>query len=280
MSCVGACMTAGALLAVALCGCAPPTIDLVENLPPAGAAPQVFDDRDWATVLRENVRGDLVAYNHLAEHNEPLTLYLRLIAGVGPESTPGFFKTPQAKLAYYINAYNAGVLRAVLYEEIPATMYPVGKPSLDHRYRLRVDGRLVKLHDLRTVARDASGRDARVEFALCGAALGCPPLADQPFRPDTLSRQLERLAREAMDQPRMIRIDHEKQRLLIGLPIAERREAFLASYSKLTGAGSPTLLNALLQMCGGMRRDWLNTAVGYKQGVIPFDRKLNRWAPK
>ena len=269
-------MVAGTLLAVALWGCAPATIDLVENAPGPDEVPQVFDDRDWATVLRENVRDGLVDYEHLAAHQEPLNRYLGLIARVGPGSVPALFDAPHAGLAYWINAYNAGVLKAVLHEKIPATMYPAGRPSLDHRYRFRVDGRLVTLHDLRAAAREASGGDARVEFAFCGAAVGCPPLSDQPFRADMLPRQLERLARAAMGQPGMVQIDHQRQRLLVGLPIADRREAFLTYTGKQTGTTFPTLLSALLQMADGMRRDWLNTAVGYKAGVIPFDRTLNR----
>ena len=266
------------LLTVALCGCAPATIDLFEPVPVSTETPEFFDDRNWATVLRENVRSELVDYDHLASHDEPLTRYLQLIAQVGPESTPEFFKDSQFRLAYYINAYNAGVLRAVLHEKAPETMYATGKLSLDYRYRLRVDGRLVTLHDLRAAARAAGDLDARVEFALCGAAMGCPPLSDQPFRPDTLSQHLERLAHRAMELPQMVRIDHQRQRLLIGLPVSQRREDFLTHYRKLTGVSCATLLNVLLQMADGVRREWLNTAVGYREGIIPFQRKLNRWS--
>lgn len=268
------------LLTIALVGCAPATVNLIVNPLPSGEAPVVFDDRDWAAVLRENVKDGLVDYAHLSEHREPLTHYLQLIARVGPKSTPELFKDANSGFAYYINAYNAGVLQAVLREKVPETMYQAGRPSLDYRYRLRVDGRLVTLADLRTAVREASGGDVRVEFALCGAALGCPPLSDKPFRSATFTQQLEQLAREAMSQPRIVQINHQERRLLIGLPIAERREAFLAYYSKATGATSPTLLSALLHLADGVRREWLNTAVGYKNGVIPFDRSLNRWTPK
>jgi hypothetical protein len=37
------------------------------------------------------------------------------------------------------------------------------------------------------------------------------------------------------------------------------------------------MLSVLLLMAGGVRREWLNTAVGYPEGVIPFDRALNAW---
>ena len=271
---------AAVVLALLLGGCAPTTIDLVANAPTTQPAPQLYDDRAWATVLRENVNNRLVDYAHLQQHAEPLAEYLTLLARIGPQSTPEQFKGPQAKLAYYINAYNAGVLAAVVREKAPATMYPAGRPLLDYRFRLHVDGRLVTLADLRTAARAAGAEDVRVEFALCGAARGCPALADQPFRADSLARQLEEVARAAMEQPSMVQIDHANQRLLVGLPIAERREAFLAYSQRLTGSAPPSLLSPLLQMASGVRREWFNTAIGYKEGLISFDRTLNARTPE
>jgi len=94
-----------------------------------------------------------------------------------------------------------------------------------------------------------------------------------------LEEQLSTVARQAMDNPHLVRIDHATERLLIGLPIHERQQEFLDFYRRQTGAASPTLLGALLHLAGGMRRQWLNGAVGYKVGVIPFDRRLNRWMP-
>jgi hypothetical protein len=218
-----------------------------------------------------------VDYEHLMAHQESLDAYLGLIAAVGPQSAPQLFQGPLTRTAYFINAYNAGVLKAVVMEKAPATMYPPGRPALDHRYHLRVDGKIVTLHDLRKAAWAAAEGDPRVEFALCAAAMGSPPLADQPWRADTMTRQLEEAARLAMDDPRMVRIDHERQYLLIGLPIGEQRQAFIDYCAKQTGAPAPTMLNVLLMMAGGVRREWLNTAVGYPEGVIPFDRTLNAW---
>ena len=266
-----------AVLAAAVAGCGPATLDLMQYAPSTDGPPQVFDDRDWATVLRENVREGLVDYGHLAEHSEPLTNYLLMISRVGPQSAPELFTERGAVIAYYINAYNAAVLMAVLREKAPPTMYEVGRRSPEHRYRLRVDGRQVTPCDLREAARTAASEDARVEFALCGGALGCPPLMNQPFRPGTLGEDLDRLAREAMGLEQLVRIDHEQQRLLVGLPIADRRAEFLEYHRRAHGATNPTLLGSLLSLADGARRDWLNTAVGYKEGVISFDRKLNRW---
>ena len=267
--------------ASSLPGCAPMTTNLTgHGATPRGEAPQVFDDGEWATVLRENVKDGLVDYDHLAAHPESLDRFLELIAPVGPNSTPQLFPSAHARLAYYINTYNAGVLKAVIVEKCPATMYPPGSPALDHRYHLPVDRATMTLGELRQAARAAAEGDPRVEFALCAAATGAPPLADQPWRADTLSRQLDDTARIAMDNPRLVSIDHVGRHLLLGLAIHEQRDAFLAYYTRLTRASSPTVLNVLLMMAGSVRREWLNTAVGYPEGIIPFDRALNRWTPK
>jgi hypothetical protein len=267
------------LVAATSWGCMPTGVMLSPTSRSTDEIAEVYDDRDWATVLRENVRDGLVDYEHLAAHPEPLEDFLAHIKSVGPESKPDLFADRRARLAYYANAYNAGALKAVLHAQLPETMYPEGQPSLDHRYRLMVDGRPMTLHQVREAAREESQGDARIEFAFCGAALGSPPIYDQPFRRDTIERTLGKLARSAMDNPRLVRIDHQGQRLVVGLPVVDQREAFLLYYRQLSGVRRPTLLNVLLHMAGDVRREWLNTAVGYKEATIPFDRSLNRWPP-
>jgi hypothetical protein len=259
-----------------LSGCLGP-VDLFDSKTAVGPAPTTFDDRDWATVLRENVKNGLVDYAHLQEHAEPLERYLATLARVGPVSTPDLFDSGPARLAYYLNAYNAGVLAAVLHEQAPPTMHDVRRRRLEHAYRLLVDAKPQTLADLRQAARTQSPGDARVEFCLCNAALGSPPLQNRPFRADTLDRDLRRVAREAMDNPRIVSVDHERERLNVALVIHQRRAEFLDSHRRQTGTKSPTLLSALLHLADGVRREWLNTAVGYSEGVIPFDRSLNRW---
>ncbi|MCP4249035.1 MAG: DUF547 domain-containing protein [bacterium] len=266
-------------LLVASLGCVPPSVDLFDQTPLPTSAPAKYDDRDWATVLRENVKDGLVDYDHLRDHAAPLDRYLSMLALVGPVQTPDRFASGSSRLAYYLNAYNAGALRAVLYEQVPATMHDVRRRSLEHGYRLLIDGRPMTLADLRQAARKESLGDARIEFCLCDAARGSPPLRDQPYRPGTLGEQLAAAARQAMDNPNLVMVDHERERLNVALVIQQHRQEFLDSERRQTGTGNPTVLGALLHLAGGMRRQWLNTAAGYELGVIPFDRSLNHWQP-
>jgi len=263
-------------LLLLLAGCAGP-VDLSDPTTLTSDAPSSYSDRDWATVLRENVKNGLVDYDHLAAHAEPLRQYLAMVARFGPQTAPESFGSQWSRLGYCLNAYNAGVLAAVLHARVPATMHEVGGPSLESGYRLLIDGQPLPLGDLRSAAWAESGGDARVEFCLCDAAKGSPPLQSQPFRAESIEQDLRRVAREAMDSSSMVSVDHENERLLMGLVIWHRRAQFLDLHRRLTGTRSPTLLSALLHMAGGVRREWLNTAVGYRVGVIPFDRSLNRW---
>ncbi len=269
---------AAVLLMAGGCGDPKPVTVAPQAASPADAG-GAYDVGPWAEVLRDNVRGGLVDYTHLATHAEPLDRYLAMIARTGPQSAPAQFTEPNAALAYDLNAYNACVLKAVLAADVPATMYDVRRPTLDHGYRFQVDGRTATLADLRAQARRDAGGDARIEFAMCAAAKGCPPLDAKPFRPDSLDDHLARLAQEAMDNPNMVRISHEDQHLLVALAIWTQREAFAAHYCRQTGSQSATMLNCLMHLASGTRRQYLVRASGYDVRVLPFDRALNAWSP-
>ncbi len=258
-------------------GCASGTIaPKAELVPPK--PPEVFDDADWAAVLRENVKEGLVDYNHLAAHRQGLDRFVALISVAGPDSTPKLFATRSAKLAYWINAYNALVLCAVLEVYPTPTMYDLGLKRLEHDYRFVVDGRQVRLHDLVQRLRTTSQDDVRMIFALCSAARGSPPLGDQPYRTATLDQQLARAARDAVGNAGLVRVDHEGRRLLLGQDIVSALDRLVSYHERRTGARGAKPINALLSFAPSARtRESLNRAVGYAVGAIPFDRRLNLW---
>ncbi len=277
----GARMLLAALATIpAWVGCGPTQIDVYDPATlPVPAAGTAYDDRDFATVLRENVKGGLVDYAHLRAYPEALDRYLGLLSVSGPASTPEVFTARSSRLCYYLNAYNAGVLKTVLFMGIPETVNDVRLPALNAAHRIKVDGSMQSLADLQEKVREYSGGDARVEFGMCDAAMGSPPLLDQPFRPDQLRRQLHQIASDAMNNGSQVRIDHEQRKLMVSTTIFRKREAFLEYYRRQTGSRADSVLAVLLQLADGQRRAWLNTAVGYELSVIPFDRALNRWTP-
>jgi len=272
------CLVAGGLTWFVF-GCAARTAELTAPPHENNPTPIEYDDRALATVLRENVRDGLVDYVHLANHRKPLDDYLSMIARTGPTRNPDAFLTRQARLCYYINVYNAGVLAAVLHAGVPDSMHDFRRGPLDQRHRLQVDGQSMTLADVRAKVDSLSEGDMRVAFALCDAAMGSPAIYDQPFRPLGLEEALRRLARKAMDNHRIVSIDHSQQALLLSTMLTTRRDEFINYYKVQTGASDATMLNVVIYFASNVRRQWLNTAVGYPERTIPFDRRLNRWTP-
>jgi hypothetical protein len=102
-------------------------------------------------------------------------------------------------------------------------------------------------------------------------------LQPKPFDGLSLADQLRRVAQDAMANTILVEVDHERQRLNLAMVIHQNAEGFIDLYCRETGVRSGTMLGTLLHMAESKRREWLNTAVGYPLGKIPFDRRLNRW---
>ncbi len=262
-------------------GCGPPKADLFDpsSAKPA-EAPAAYDDRTWAGVLRTCVRDGLVDYETLKRDPSQLDQYLEQVAFVGPVSTPSFFATPPARTAYYINCYNACVLRSVLAAGIPSTMHDVAMRDLEYDYRFRIDGKIVNLAEMRELAVTESNGNARVHFAMCSAAKGSPTLSDQPYRTNGLNDRLRELALRSIDDPRMVMVNHEGQQLLVSLAIWSHREAFYSLFRNETRNTTATMLNCLMHLAGPQRRQFLARGSGYRVTPLPFDRTLNGWSPR
>jgi hypothetical protein len=176
---------------------------------PAGylAGLQRFDPADWATVLRLHVDGEgRVDYEGLLAAREPLQRYLALIGEVGPTTRPGLFPDDDARLAYWINAYNAATLHQVL------RRWPI-ESVIDHKLsffvltRYRVDGRSLSLYSIENdIVRGQFG-DPRIHFALNCASVGCPRLPAEPFVADRLQEQLERETKRFLGESRNVAME-------------------------------------------------------------------------
>ena len=242
-------------------------------------APAGFDDSAWGEVLLRHVRDGRVDYAALSNNREPLERFVAMASYVGPQSTPHLFTSQEARLCYYVNVYNALVVRAVL-EQWPAdTAYALSQPSLEHGYRFTVDRQTMTLADLHERALNAAGDEPRVRLTLCAAAVGSCELAGMPYRPVTLERQLRQAAARAVANESMVRVDHPRRELSVGQAIFAHQREFAQWYRRRYGSEEPALLNVLLAMANEPDRRRLNDATGYRVRMLPFDRTLNRQAP-
>jgi hypothetical protein len=269
-------ITAGAILLMA--GCAGPAMIGPDTRLLGGPGPYAYSDQDWADVLRDYTRDGLVNYAGLAAHREPLERYYALLGVTGPSRTPDQFPSAAHAIAYWINAYNAAVLLFVLQHFPTGTIYDQGLPKIEAA-TFRVDGRPYTLPQMETRILQTTGGDVRTLFATSRGALGTPRLPAEPLRAATLEEQIAKAAADALNNPRILRIDHAGQQILVWQAVLAHRDDFERYYCAHRRVASASLLSVLMDMASSARRRELENAAGYPLRTMPFGWQLNNLAP-
>ncbi|MBI4466007.1 MAG: DUF547 domain-containing protein [Acidobacteria bacterium] len=176
-------------------------LSLLGVSPARGQAPpeDSFDDSAYARVLETFVTPEgQVRYAALKQDPAALNAFLERLAATSPESRPELFPTPAARMAYWINAYNAFVLDAVV-EAYPiesvVSLRTLFGALFFKRARFVAGGKKYSLDDIEHGILRRGFADPRLHFALNCASTSCPKLAPQPYRAETLEAQLEQAAR-------------------------------------------------------------------------------------
>jgi hypothetical protein len=217
MRAVGLCLVAGLLF-----GC---TTLPVRHLPPATSpstepSSQLFCHADWATFLARHVdhRGRL-NYSAAATDRADLDRYISAVAARSPDTSPASFPDREHRLSYWLNAYSAWVMQAVL-AHYPIRSVRDVRPSLVHRLlpkgtgffllqRIRLGGQRTSLYYLENqIVRKRFG-EPRIHFALNCASGGCPRLPTGPFEAEGLDDTLNRETRYFVSEKRNVRADLE-----------------------------------------------------------------------
>ena len=122
-------------------------------------------------------------------------------------------------MAFWINLYNALVVRLVIDHYPIASVRDIGGPPGARgggpwaRKLVEVEGTPLSLDDIvHRILRPIWG-DPRVHYALACGAVGCPNLQPEPFEAGELERQLSEAAMAYVNHPRGILIDGDRLRL-------------------------------------------------------------------
>ena len=190
-----------ALVMAALIGCGSS-----EKLPQA--APKPFDPTysNFAAVLQEHVRGELIDYAALASQRNRLDSFIAELAGLSGNEFDKMERDQQ--MALWINAYNGITLRSII------DHYPVKSiKDIDgvwEKKEWEVAGRKVTLNEIEHDILRPKYKDPRVHFALNCASIGCPPLPGEVFLASELEQQLNRAAAAFVANPARTWFDTDK----------------------------------------------------------------------
>ncbi|MDP6380444.1 MAG: DUF547 domain-containing protein [Phycisphaerae bacterium] len=224
-----------ATLAIAMCtACLSLAAARAEGKKPAG-----LNNAAYAAALKAYVNDNgMVNYKGLKAHPQDLNAFLKSIARLARKD---FEKLPtKQQIAFWINAYNACTLKAII------SNYPLKSsffrsfvyPSNSIRpikgvwdtLKFKIMGRQVTLDDIEHNTLRKKFNEPRIHLALVCAAMGCPPLLNEPYEGKTLDSQLDGRARQFLKNPKKFRIDRAGRRVYIS-PIFEWfGEDFIKTY--------------------------------------------------
>lgn len=162
-------------------------------------------------VLKKHVRHDgTVDYAGVKADSPRLSRFINQLASVSPDSHPQLFPKREARLAYWINAYNASVLHAFSkdYPEKRLRLKGIlGKAQFFYRQKHTFGGARRSLDDIETNSMRRGRKEPRIHFAIVCASASCPWLSREAYLPEKLEQQLEAQARRYFEQDRNFRLD-------------------------------------------------------------------------
>ncbi len=183
----------------------------------------------WARVLHDSVLADgRIDFVGLRRDPGDLEVYVAWVADHGPRSTPGLFPTRSARLAYYVNAYNA----LAMYQVVTTERRPAQHLRFFLLSTLRIDGERRSLYTLENRMIRPLG-EPRVHFALNCMVRGCPRLPREPFDPAQLDAQLDRETRHFLGEPRNVQVDPALDIVRVSSILRFYRKDFLAAAPSL-----------------------------------------------
>ncbi|MFW2388080.1 MAG: DUF547 domain-containing protein [Polyangiales bacterium] len=250
---------------------------------PFEQASESFDYGWWNEALGRWVRPGGVDYEAAREEEGDLRRFIATLSAIGPEATPGRFTTEPERLSYYINAYNALVLFAVLDNWPIETVHDV-RGWLDPRagfgffygLRMPLDGGETNLYDLENeVIRGFL--DARIHAAINCASKSCPALMPFAFEPSRLDEQLDAVTRSFCSNAPHVRVDIEAEEIQLSAIFDWYKPDFEEHARRL---GKPaTILDFVIAFATAPVAAEVERAraAGFEVVFQPYDWALNRF---
>ena len=250
-----------------------------------------FDYSSYEELLAHYVDDQgLVDYAGLLENPDLVDRFYQKIAASSPDSHPHLFSGDNARLAYWINSYNATTIKGVLHNYPISSVEEVAPPALLFFFpsksgffffqRFTYGGVETSLYYLENSVIRKRFADPRYHFALNCASSSCPKLPRVPFLPDRLDEQLELESRKFINSPDNVRYDAAQQTLYLSAIFDWYEEDFLNWLEQTSPGKDLTIVDYLLdyldeETAAQIRKDRDTLNIDY----LVYDWGLNDQGP-
>jgi hypothetical protein len=164
----------------------------------------------YDSLLKRYVHNGRVGYKGFIASSKEFNTYLKQIGSVSESDYANWSR--EEKLAFWINAYNAFTIKAVI-DHYPierniglaSVIYP--KNSIRQingvwdKLRFQAVGKAVTLDEIEHGILRKEFKEPRIHFAIVCASLGCPDLRSEAYRADAIDEQLESGATGFINDP-------------------------------------------------------------------------------
>lgn len=155
--------------------------------------------------FKSNVANGRVAYDNIHKDPSQLNEVLKIAQGISVSKDDA--KNYQA---FWINAYNLSVIKGLI-DRYP-TKSPLDNAGFFDKTTHNIGEKNITLNDIEHKLLRGQFNDARFHFVLVCGAVGCPPLINKAYLPNTLDMQLETQTKKAINGD-FIRVNEKKNRV-------------------------------------------------------------------
>lgn len=242
---------------------------------PLHAETAMPDHSKWDQVLKQYVKQGLVDYEALHRNRASLDEYLDDLERYPLDSFSELSR--EDRMAFWINLYNASVLRIVL-DEYPIERMDQIPAAFDVR-KVRAIGEYFSLSELMNEILRKGFKDERILAALTSGRMDSPRLLNEAYRGERLEEQLDRAAAEFSDNDPLNQIKPGAEKIYLSPLFRRFGSDFLLNYgttrnSRYSGQESAVISFLLHHLKDPEKRIFLDS-MRYKIEYLPEDPSLN-----
>jgi hypothetical protein len=233
-----------------------------------------IDHRDWDRLLRRHVdeAGDVgySAWKETPDEVQALDAYLDSLSRANPALDAG----REARLAFWINAYNALTIRGILREYPTASIqnhaarlvgFNIWRDLLLHVGETDYSLGQIEHELLRPL------QEPRIHFAIVCASRGCPRLLNRAYQSSDLEQQLQENSRNFFADPHRLNYDSSTGRL--------RLSPILKWYAEDFGESQAAMLKNITPYLPDSVSGRLPNKRAVRTDYLEYDWSLNDQAP-
>lgn len=169
-----------------------------------------------------NILSSFVNSNGMVDYgsiqNNPFLLqpFIEFLAEKSPVSHPEIFPTEDDKKAYWINAYNGLMIKAVIENPGISSVKQIGWGyGVFWRKRFMVGGEKLTLNHIEHKILRKQFDDPRIHFAINCASNSCPPIGNRIVVGKNLDQQLDQKTKDFINNTENVQIDVKTKTIII-----------------------------------------------------------------